>query len=588
MKLSTILQAVITKGVEDSGCFSSGVSGSEGSGTLRNREDKRPDPEIRSIHYRAQDVLPGGLFVAIPGLKADGHDFIHEALSKGASAILTQKPVCRLSLNPSSGSGGLADKPAGSERTEQKVVFVEVENTRKALAAISARFYGNPSEKLFLIGITGTNGKTTTSFLIESILAKAGFKVGVIGTINYHYSGKTFKNPVTTPESADLQRILSEMHTDGVTHVVMEVSSHAIDLCRIDHCWIDIGVFVNLSQDHLDYHGDMNSYWLCKKRLFTENLTSGPKKGRTMSVINCGNDKGKELAGSICVSSLTAGHTDADAVSPRNVKINLDGITGRIATPVGDFEIRSSFVGKYNLENILCAAAVGVALQVPLDVIKTGIEDVSCVPGRMERVPNDKGRFVYVDFAHTPDALENVLSSLKSQGAGRLICVFGCGGDRDKTKRPRMGRIAGTLCDLAVITSDNPRSEKPTEIIGQILEGIKQVLSLEYHPSELGAGFSREGYVVQPDRKLAIQLAIHASQPGDTVLIAGKGHETYQIIGGTSDPFDDRMEAKAALSSVSGGKPPTVFPSGAPVMERSHLTVAEGGKSLNQQGPKIH
>jgi UDP-N-acetylmuramoyl-L-alanyl-D-glutamate--2,6-diaminopimelate ligase len=550
VRLSKILRSVAIKKVTDPNGFPLGNSVPEGAVSLRGRENQLFDTDIGSIHYRAQDVQPGGLFVAIPGLKADGHDFINEALSRGASAVLTQKQTCCLFPKQSARFGGVSGHPAGGGRTEQKTVIVEVENTRKALAAVSAGFYGNPSEKLFIIGITGTNGKTTTSFLIESILVKAGFKVGVIGTINYHFPGKTFNNPVTTPESADLQRILAEMRADGVTHVVMEVSSHAIDLFRIDHCWIDVGVFVNLSQDHLDYHGDMHTYWLCKKRLFTENLTSGPKKGRTMSVINCADEKGKELAGSVCVSSLTAGHTAADAVSPRNLKMDLDGIAGTIATPAGDFDFKSAFVGKHNLENILCATGVGIALHVPLDIIKAGIEDASCVPGRLERIPNDKGRFVYVDYAHTPDALENVLSSLKSLGTGRMICVFGCGGDRDKSKRPRMGQIAGTLCDLVVITSDNPRSENPAEIIDQILEGIKKVCSLEYHPSEVDAGFRGKGYVVQPDRREAIQLGIRVSRPGDSILIAGKGHETYQIIGGTSIQFDDRIEAKAALSSV--------------------------------------
>lgn len=494
--------------------------------------DLSPDPEIESVHYRAQDVQPGGLFIAIKGLEADGHDYIDEALARGASAIVTQKPIKRESI------------------------IIEVENSRKALAAISDRFFSNPSGKLTLVGITGTNGKTTSAFLVERILTEAGINVGVIGTLNYRYSGKTFKNPMTTPESLDLQKILAEMLENGITHVVMEVTSHAIDLYRVYNCRFDIGVFTNLTQDHLDYHGDMDSYWSCKKRMFTEILGSESGNGRILAVINRNDEKGKELvkileASMENTSILSTGFSDNNSIWPQCFNHDLNGINSRISTPVGTFELKSPLVGQHNLENILSATGVGIALDLSLDSIRSGIESVFAVPGRLESIPNDMERFVYVDYAHTPDALENVLSALRSTASGRIICVFGCGGDRDKAKRPQMGQIAGRLSDLSIITSDNPRTESPKEIIEQILSGVQKEASHDYPPSDLITGFQKKGYSVEPDRKTAIQLAIAASRPGDTVLIAGKGDETYQIIGNNVISFDDRIEAKIALSKSS-------------------------------------
>ena len=494
-----------------------------------------PDPEIGSVHYRAQDVKPGGLFVAIKGLVADGHDFIDEALTKGASAIVTQKPVVK------------------------KSIIIEVKNTRKALAAISDQFFSNPSKKLQLIGITGTNGKTTTAFLLEHLLSEAGIKVGVIGTLNYRYSGKTFQNPMTTPESYDLQKILSEMHQSGITHVVMEVTSHAIDLDRIYNCRFNLLIFTNLTQDHLDYHGDMNSYWSCKKRLFTQlpdyGSAYGSSKNGVSAVINQNDEKGKELITLLeksigKPSVLSVGFSNGNSIRAKDITHDLTGIAGTIVTPAGSFGFKSPLVGKHNLENILCATGVGVVLNLTLDSIKKGIQSVCAVPGRLESIPNTSHRFIYVDYAHTPDALYNVLSALKFSATGRIICVFGCGGNRDKTKRPLMGQTAAKLCDLAIITSDNPRTEPPLEIIDQIVRGTKKTTSNVYTPADLSTGFRKKGYVVEPDRKRAIALAITASRAGDIVLIAGKGNETYQIIGNKTIPFDDRIEARTALSKV--------------------------------------
>jgi len=490
-----------------------------------------PDPEIGSIHYRAQDVQPGGLFVAIPGLVADGHDFINEALARGASAIVTQKPV------------------------KSDALIVEVENTRKALAAISAQFFSNPSKKLFLIGITGTNGKTTTAFLIEHIFLAAEIQVGVIGTLNYRYAGKTFQNPITTPESFDLQKILAEMLKNGVTHVVMEVSSHALDLYRVHQCMFSLAIFTNLTQDHLDYHQDMDAYWSCKKRLFTEILDFKSADERSLAIINRNDEKGEELFQILIsrfgrASVISTGFLDNNRIRPEGFNHDLGGIAGKISTPDGVFAFKSSLVGQHNLENILCATGSGIVLGLSLDVIKKGIESVKAVPGRLESIPNNHKRFVYVDYAHTPDALENVLLSLRSSAPGRLICVFGCGGDRDKAKRPQMGDIAGRFSDLVVITSDNPRTENPMEIIDQIIEGAKRSVAHAFTPSDLNENFPMKGYVVEPDRKNAITLAIKVSRPSDAILIAGKGNEPYQIIGDRTIGFDDRIEAKKALSAL--------------------------------------
>jgi UDP-N-acetylmuramoyl-L-alanyl-D-glutamate--2,6-diaminopimelate ligase len=481
--------------------------------------------EILSVHYRAQDVTPHGLFVAIKGFKSDGHDFIDQAVQRGASVIVSQRPV-----------------------STTKAVNIIVENSRKALAQLSSQFYGNPSEMLVIIGITGTNGKTTTSYLIESILNHAGLKVGVIGTINYRYAKKTFTNPVTTPESLDLQRILAEMISEGISHVVMEVSSHAIDLMRIDNCWMDIAVFTNLTLDHLDYHGSMEAYWSCKKRLFTHYLVSGPKKDKAKAVINSNDERGKLLLKEFPLNGISVGNSPLNMVFPEKIDLGPDGIRCDISTPYGVLKIRSSLVGEYNAENVLSATGVGVALNLSRELIKKGIENLKSVPGRLERVPNDLGRFVYVDYAHTPDALENVLKTLRALTPNRLICVFGCGGDRDREKRPLMGKISAELSDLSVITSDNPRSEPPLEIIEEILIGIRRTGISAYSASELHDGVVKKGYVVVSDRKHAIQTSVRASSPGDTILIAGKGHESYQIIGKKTVPFDDRLEAKMALT----------------------------------------
>ncbi|WDN88096.1 UDP-N-acetylmuramoyl-L-alanyl-D-glutamate--2,6-diaminopimelate ligase [Desulfosarcina sp. BuS5] len=493
--------------------------------------DSWHEAEISSIHYRAQEVLTGGLFVAVKGLAADGHDFIDTALARGAKAIVTQKPV------------------------DADSIIIEVENTRRALARISSEFYHNPSGKLVIIGVTGTNGKTTTAYLIESILLKAGIRAGVIGTINYRYAGKVFNNPMTTPESADLQKIFAEMFEHGITHIVMEVSSHAIDFHRIDCCNFDLGVFTNLTQDHLDFHGDMDTYWLCKKRFFTEILNPGGGDTKSSAVLNCDNKYGRELFEELPGNNISVGNSKNKMVYPEVLKQDLTGMEAAFFSPGGNYKIKSSLAGQYNLENLLCAAGTGFALSIKEDIIASGLEEVNRVPGRIERIDNNLQRFVYVDYAHTPDALGNVLSTLKSLTKQRLICLFGCGGDRDKAKRPLMGEIAAKLSDFVIITSDNPRTEDPVDIINQILSGIGKSSSRRLDKAELNKGRWKlpggiKGYAVEPDRQKAIFLSVKASLPGDTIVIAGKGHETYQIVGDKRLSFDDREVAKAALKDI--------------------------------------
>ncbi|MCU0561220.1 MAG: UDP-N-acetylmuramoyl-L-alanyl-D-glutamate--2,6-diaminopimelate ligase [Desulfobacterales bacterium] len=480
-------------------------------------------PDVASIHYSSRTAAPGGLFVALRGLNADGHDFAAQAVERGAVAVVAEKAVATA------------------------VPVVLVASTRRALAELADRFYGQPSAAMTVVAVTGTNGKTTTTYLIEAIFKQAGLSAGLIGTIETRYAGRRLPSPVTTPESLDLQRILGEMRAAGTTHVVLEASSHAIDLARIHCCRMDAAVFTNLSQDHLDYHGDMAAYWATKKRLFTEYLASGPKASRATAVVNTDHAHGRELADAVRGPVIRVGQDEACTVRGVELSCSLTGIRGAILLPGGRLEFSSPLVGRHNIENILCAAGAGVALGIPAAAIRAGIDALALVPGRLERVGPGGGRHVYVDYSHTPDALENALSALRALGARRIICVFGCGGDRDRSKRPLMGEIAGRLSELAVATSDNPRSEAPMAIIAEIVPGLRRAGARETTAAETAGP---KHFVVEPDRRRAIAIAIAAARPGDTVLIAGKGHETYQAIGGRTIHFDDREEAAAVLKKL--------------------------------------
>lgn len=484
------------------------------------------DIDISGLYYRAQEVTPGGLFVALKGFTADGHDFIPQAVSRGAAAVVCEQPVAA------------------------SVPVIPVTDGRKALAALAAEYFGHPSRRMTVVGITGTSGKTTTSYLIESMLQAAGQTVGVIGTINYRYGATVCPNPVTTPESLDLQRILADMYAAGVTQVVMEISSHALDLDRVHACQVDVAVFTNFSQDHLDFHHDMETYWSSKRRLFEQVLPATPGKCPVRAVINIDDPRGAALAAGLTLRHWTTSQNQKADVRAEAAHFDLSGITAQLQTPRGVLAIRSALVGHHNLENIRNAAGAALALGLPLEAVAAGISALENVPGRLERVADPTGRrFVYVDYAHKPDALEKALQALRAVTRDRIICVFGCGGDRDRGKRAIMGAVSGRLADLTVVTSDNPRTEPPQAIIEHIVTGVRQEIQHQYAPQEIQAGFKTRGYTVVADRRRAIALGIGAARAGDTVLIAGKGHEPYQIIGKQKFPFDDRIEAKRVLEN---------------------------------------
>ncbi|GAB6142615.1 UDP-N-acetylmuramoyl-L-alanyl-D-glutamate--2,6-diaminopimelate ligase [Desulfocicer niacini] len=488
------------------------------------------DPEIVSIHYRAQEVTPGGLFIAIKGLKADGHDYIDQAIENGAVAVVVDQHV------------------------KTKIRSIAVKSTRRAMSAISARFYGNPSEKLVLMGISGTNGKTTTTWIVEHILKAAGYETGVIGTINWRYKNQVADTPVTTPESMDLQRMLAVMVTAGVTHVVMEVSSHALDLHRVRDCFFDAAIFTNLTQDHLDYHKTMGAYWACKKKLYTRQLARGSKNGR--AIINIDDQRGADLAQTLLPAPITTG-TGAD-VRAIDIVEDISGIRAMLDIHGIKNHFSSDLTGAFNLENILSAAGGAHALGIAPDIICRGIEDCKGVPGRLERVANPGNRFIFVDYAHTPNALESILKTLKLRAPGRIITVFGCGGDRDRSKRPVMGNIAATYSDIALVTSDNPRTEPPEEIIKDILTGITSSAHSHEKVTWLSRltdlGSSVPPILVEPDRKKALQAAVELSRSGDIILAAGKGHETYQVTARGIIDFDDRLILQQAINQASWKK----------------------------------
>lgn len=492
--------------------------------------DAVPDVEVRSIHCRSFEVTPGGVFIAIKGFAADGHDYIDDAVARGAVAVVAEKKI------------------------ETTVPIITVESARQILPLLASRFYGHPAREMIVIGVTGTNGKTTTTYIIESILKAAGLLTGVIGTINYRYNGVSHKADVTTPDALDLQRILREMANHRVTHVVMEASSHALAQGRVDHCPMDIGVFTNLTQDHLDFHADMEEYFKAKEKLFTHVLGSGPKAEKAYAVINADYSYGQRLLTALPVRAIAVGNHNICQLKPQKMTVNIDGIKGIFKGPNGDIPIESPLIGHHNLENLLCAVGVAIALGISLETITEGIRGLAIVAGRLEPVENRCGIGVFVDYAHTPDALKNSLAAVKRLTQGRVVSVFGCGGDRDRAKRPLMGKEALLQSDLAIITSDNPRSESPLEIINAIIPGADGAGGVELKREQLSSWKPKKGvtyYVVEPDRRSAIGLAVRAAKKNDTVLIAGKGHETYQILNDRTIDFDDRTEAAKALEARS-------------------------------------
>jgi UDP-N-acetylmuramoyl-L-alanyl-D-glutamate--2,6-diaminopimelate ligase len=472
------------------------------------------NPEVTGIAYDSRQVKPGAIFFALRGVHADGARFAPQAIASGAIAVVAETAA-----------------PAGV-----MVPWVRVANARAAIAETAAAFYGSPSEELALVGITGTNGKTTTSYVLASIFEAAGVKCGRIGTIGYTVGGREIDAARTTPEAPELQRMLRDMVTDGCGACVMEVSSHALALRRADSLRFAAGIFTNLTRDHLDFHGDMESYFVAKRRLF-EILPDG-----AVGVINVDDRRGAELVASARRPVTYAIDAPAD-VRPGPLSFSLDGLSFDVRTPRGTLRAKSALVGRPNAYNILAASAAAMAIDLPFSAIESGITRLEHVPGRFQVVSGSADDVrVIVDYAHTDDALKNLLETARPLATGRVITVFGCGGDRDRTKRPLMGAVAARLSDLVIVTSDNPRSEEPSRIIEEIQRGIVT-------PADrLGAKGPRgTPSIAIVDRREAIERAIREARSGDLVLIAGKGHEKYQVVGDKSSPFDDVEVARAAL-----------------------------------------
>jgi UDP-N-acetylmuramoyl-L-alanyl-D-glutamate--2,6-diaminopimelate ligase len=477
---------------------------------------------VTAIAYDSRQASAGSVFVALRGQHADGAAFARDAIARGAIAVVSEAPA-----------------PADAQTP-----WIQVGDARVALAWLAAAYFGNPSDELTLVGITGTNGKTTTSYLLAAIFEAAGVRCGRIGTVGYRVGDREVEAARTTPEASELQRMLREMVAERCGACVMEVSSHALSLHRADALRFSAAIFTNLTRDHLDFHRDMEDYFAAKRRLF-ELLGPG-----AIGVSNLDDRRGAALA-AISPRPVTYAIDAPADVRPARLTLSLDGLAFELRTPRGTLQIRSPLVGRPNAYNILAAAATAMALDVPFSAIERGIAGLAHVPGRFQLVstPQDDVRVV-VDYAHTDDALKNLLETARPLAAGRVITVFGCGGDRDKTKRPLMGAVAARLSDLVIVTSDNPRSENPDRIIDEIKRGI--VMPADRAPKGQPPPRSTPCLAIA-DRKAAIDRAIHDARAGDLVLVAGKGHEKYQVIGDKVLPFDDVEVAQSALGRRRAG-----------------------------------
>jgi len=467
---------------------------------------------VPGLTYDSRKIESGFVFVCVEGFKTDGHNYAGGALEKGAGAIVAQKPV---------------DIPEG-------VPLVLVRDSRRALALMAAAFAGHPSRQLTMVGITGTNGKTTTTFLVEQIFREKGYKVGLIGTIMNKIGDKILPVTNTTPESLDLQLLLKEMADSGVSHVVMEVSSHALELERVAGVEYDTAVFTNISQDHLDFHGTMEKYLEAKQKLFA-NLGLYTEKTRTKcAVVNVDDPSAGNIIKAAAGKVITYGVENKCDIRAANINLRAEGVSFDVLTPGGDIYLQLHLTGMFNVYNVLAAFAVGYAQEIEPDALKKALESVKGVPGRLEKVDEGQDFAVLVDYAHTPDGLENIIRAARGFTKGRVITVFGCGGDRDRSKRPIMGEISARLSDYSVLTSDNPRTEDPLFILSHIEEGVRRVVD-------------RSGYSIIPDRREAIAYVLNMARAEDVVIIAGKGHETYQIVQDQILHFDDREVAGEIL-----------------------------------------
>ena len=468
-----------------------------------------PDLEVTSLAYDSRRAERGTLFFAIQGDKADGHEFVGAAFDRGAIAIVSERP------NP----------PELASR------WIRVAKIRRALAASAREFLGHPDSKLLTVGITGTNGKTTTAFLLESIFRAAGIPTGLFGTIEYRWAGQIRTAGNTTPESLDLLTFFAELVKSGGKAAVLEASSHALAQERLWGFPFRAAVFTNLTRDHLDYHHDFESYFAAKRRLF-EGLGTPPPE---LAVINADDPWGAKLLDIPNPRRIMYGSNGAAQVKPLKFVQGSDGCQATILTPEGTLEIKSQLVGRANLSNILAAVATGIGLGIPAGQVAAGVAALKAVPGRFERIDAGQPFLVVVDYAHTDDALRNALKTARELARDRLIVLFGCGGDRDRTKRPLMGEAAGELADLVILTSDNPRSEDPVSIMNDALVGLQR---------------TGRPHIAEIDREAALRKALDEAREGDVVVIAGKGHETYQILKDRTIPFDDREVARNLLHEL--------------------------------------
>lgn len=468
------------------------------------------DADVIAVEYDSRKCSEGTLFAAVEGFESDGHAFIGSAVKNGCVSVLV--------------SESRYDEFA--HFADRGVAVLVSDNTRRALSAVSSAFYGNPSGKLHVTGITGTNGKTSITYLLESVYNTGGFTCGVIGTVNYRWKGKTLPAPNTTPESKDIQELLSMMLADGVTHVIMEVSSHALELNRVDDVEFDCAVFTNLTGDHLDFHKTIEAYYNAKKRLFSL-LEKSPKKKRT-ALVNIDDDYGKKIYSerenySFTVKSFGLSDSADIRAIEDSIENRITGAAYRLAYDNSDYKVSLKLAGRFQVYNSLAALGSACYSGINIDAVITGLGSLAAVPGRLQVVESKLGFYAVVDYAHTGDALLKLLQSVNEMPHENVIVVFGCGGDRDKTKRPVMGKIAFDNSDTAIVTSDNPRTEDPELIIRDITAGM-------------GDG----GYIVEPDREKAIAAAVQKASSRDIVVLAGKGHEDYQILGKTKRHFDDR------------------------------------------------
>lgn len=482
------------------------------------------DLSCTGLCYDSRRVQPGDVFFALPGAKTDGSRFVAEALERGALAVVAA--------------------PGAVSEQEQDTCVIEVANVRLAMARMAARYYGNPAQGIPVVGVTGTNGKTTVTYLLESILRQAGYRPAVLGTVAYRL-GDEVHHPAshTTPESVELMALIADFRALGADALIMEVSSHALAQHRVDGLAFSVAVFTNLTPEHLDYHRDIEDYFQVKGRLFSELLVGGK------AVINADDPYGRRLL-ALPVKAVAYGHDAACGLRPEIVTSGREGIHGNFVGDRGSVRIDSAMIGDFNVSNLLAAVAAGQQLDIANATIAAGVAAAGQVPGRLERVANSKGVLALVDYAHTGDALEQVLTTLVKLERGRLLTVVGCGGDRDPGKRPLMAAAAVKYSEVVIFTSDNPRTEDPLQILEQIRQGALAAGGQEVGLPDLARG--ARGFVVIPDRRIAIEAAVRLATAGDLLLVAGKGHEDYQILGTQRIHFDDREELQLAFALAAG------------------------------------